>query len=148
VKRLAEDAAARSDLTAAVANYQLYAQYERAGVETYRLLADLFERQGDALSALRATEQALLYTAKDRDLLERRDKYYYSVMPEHLRAAPDHFKQAVDVGYCLTKAKQLLDGRDLDLDLLDWAQHLVELALVLKPDGVLARVLLARARLR
>jgi len=82
VRRLAEDAAAREDLPAAIENYQLYAHYEKAGVETYRTLAGLYEQQGDALGALRVTEQALVYNAKDRDLLARRDRYYYSVMPD------------------------------------------------------------------
>ncbi len=148
VKRLADDAAARGDLRAAVANYQLYTQYERSGLETLRLLADLHERLGDALSALRVNEQALLYSAKDRDLLERRDKYYYSVMPEHLRGAPDQLKQAINVDYCLQKSRQLLDARDADWDVLDWAQHLAELAMALKPESLAARVLLARAKLR
>src|SRR5262249_31128803 len=103
---------------------------------------------GDALSALRVNEQALLYSAKDRDLLERRDKYYYSVPPDQLRDAPDAHKQAIDVGYCLHKAGQLLGARELDYELLDWAQHLVELVLALKPDSIPGRVLLARAKLR
>jgi tetratricopeptide (TPR) repeat protein len=148
VKRLAEDAVARGDLRAAVGDYQLYTQSERSGVETLRLLADLHERLGDALSALRVNEQALLYNAKDRDLLERRDKYYYSVMPDHLRAAPEALKQAIDASYCLTKAGQLLNARDLDYELLDWAQHLIELALALKPESIAGRVMLARAKLR
>jgi tetratricopeptide (TPR) repeat protein len=148
VKRLAEDAVARKDLDAAVANYQLYTAYERAGVETYRTLADLHEQRGDPLAALRATEQALLYAGKDRDLLDRRDKYYFSVPPETLRTAPDSLRSAVDSRYCLTKARQILDHRDADLDSLEWAQHLLELAFVLEPESIPARVLLARARLR
>jgi tetratricopeptide (TPR) repeat protein len=148
VKRLAEDAVARGDLRAAVENYQLYTQYERSGRETLRTLADLHEQLGDALAAMRVNEQALLYNAKDRDLLERRDKYYYSVMPDQLRQAPETIRQAVDVGYCVQKAGTLLGGRDLDYDLLDWAQHLAELVLVLKPDSIAGRVLLGRAKLR
>jgi tetratricopeptide (TPR) repeat protein len=148
VKRLAEDAQARGDLTTAVANYQLYTGYERSGIETYRVLADLYEKQGNPLAALRVNEQALLYNAKDKDLIERRDRYYYSVLPEHLRDAPETYKQAVDVGYCVRKARQLLNTRDADLDLLDWAQHLGELILVLRPDHIGGRVLTARAKLR
>ncbi|HTK75961.1 MAG TPA: tetratricopeptide repeat protein, partial [Gemmataceae bacterium] len=101
VKRLAEDAQARGDFATAVANYQLYTAYERSGIETYRLLADLHEKQGNPLAALRVNEQALVYNSKDKDLIERRDRYYYSVLPEHLQAAPDTYKQAVDVGYCV-----------------------------------------------
>jgi tetratricopeptide (TPR) repeat protein len=148
VKRLAEDAVARNDLRAAVADYQLYTQYERSGVETLRLLADLYERLGDALSALRVNEQALLYNAKDRDLLARRDKYYYSVMPDQLRDAPDALKQAIDARYCAQKAKQVLDARDADWEMLDWVQHLAELVLAVQPESLTGRVLLARTKLR
>ncbi len=148
VRRLAEDAVAREDWPAAVSHYQTLTLWERSGVETYRTLADLFEKQGDALAAARATAQALLYNAKDKDLLARRDRYYYSVTPEQLRAAPDSARQAFDAAYCVQKARQTLDARDLDLDLLDWAQHLAELALVLTPDSIAAKVTLARARLR
>jgi len=148
VKRLAEDAQARGDFATAVANYQLYTAYERSGIETYRLLADLHEKQGNPLAALRVNEQALVYNSKDKDLIERRDRYYYSVLPEHLQAAPDTYKQAVDVGYCVRKARQLLNTRDADFDLLDWAEHLGELLLVLRPDHIGGRVLLARAKLR
>jgi tetratricopeptide (TPR) repeat protein len=148
VKRLAEDAIARHDLDAAVANYYLYTAYDRAGVDSYRRLADLHEQRGDALAALRATEQALLYAPKDRDLLERRDKYYFSVLPETLRTAPDSLRSAVDAHYCLTKARQILDHPGADHDALEWAQHLLELAFVLQPESIPARVQLARARLR
>jgi tetratricopeptide (TPR) repeat protein len=131
-----------------VADYQLYTQYERSGVETLRLLADLHERLGDALSALRVNEQALLYTAKDRDLLARRDKYYYSATPDQVRDAPDALKQAIDTAYCSQKARQILDSRDIDWELLDWAQHLAELVLAIRPESLAGRVLLARAKLR
>ena len=44
------------------------------------------KRRAIALSALRVTDQALVYNPKDKDLLERKDRYYYSVMPEQMRA--------------------------------------------------------------
>jgi tetratricopeptide (TPR) repeat protein len=148
VHRLAEDAHARGDLRKAVDDYQLYTGYDRAGLETYRTLADLYEQLGDALAALRVTEQGLVYNAKDRDLLDRRDRYYYSVLPEQLRNAPEHFQKAVDVRYCLTKARQILDHREADIDALDWAQHLIALAEVVQPASVSTRVMLGRAKLR
>jgi tetratricopeptide (TPR) repeat protein len=148
VRRLAEDAHARGNLRAAVEDYQLYTQYERSGLETYRTLAAVHEQLGDALAALRTTEQGLVYNAKDRDLLDRRDRYYYSVMPDQVRDAPEQFKQAIDIRYCLTKARQVLDHRDADYDSLDWAQHLIELANVVQPAGIAAKVMLGRAKLR
>lgn len=148
LKRLAEDAAAAGDFAAAAADLQLYTEYERSGVETLKDLAALHARRGDVLAALRANEQALLYAAKDPELQTRRDQYYYTVTPEQLRQAPDHFKQAVNIEYCLSKARQLLDRTDADAELLDWARHLAQLAYALQPRDFAPRVLLARVLLR
>jgi tetratricopeptide (TPR) repeat protein len=148
VKLLAEKAVARGDLHAAIENYHLCAESERSGLETLRTLAGLYERVGDPLLALRVTEQALLYNAKDKDLLERKDRYYYSVMPDDLRRRLDLVRHGFDVDYCLRKARTLLDTRGGDLDLLDWAEHLLRVAEVVQPDSLTLKVLLARARLR
>ncbi len=136
----------RTDL--AVENYQLYSEYERAGVETLRTLADLYEKKGEVMAALVTTEKALLYGATDADLLARKDRYYYSVMPEQLRGKPEAVPGGFDFKYCIDKARTLLTARELDLDTLDWAQHLADLATAVKPDSVTAKVLLARAQLR
>jgi tetratricopeptide (TPR) repeat protein len=148
VKLLAESAAAHNDVDAAVENYHLYAESTQSGLETLRILTDLYERKGDALGALRVTEQALLYNAKDKDLLARKDRYYYSIMPGDLRARREMVGSWFDVAYCLRKAKTLLDLKNWDLDTLDWAQHLAELARVMKPEDLAGKVLMARARLR
>jgi len=148
LKLLGDGAMAHNRLDLAIENYQLYAEYERAGLETLRTLADLHERQGDPLAALRVTEQALLYNAKDKDFLARKDRYYYSVLPDHLKARLDSIRIGFDVDYCLRKARALLDAKSWDLETLDWAQHLAELALVVQPVSLPAKVLLARARLR
>ncbi|HZY86306.1 MAG TPA: tetratricopeptide repeat protein [Gemmataceae bacterium] len=148
VKLLADDANARGDLPAAIENYHLYTESERSGLETLRTLADLYERTGDALSALRATEMALVYNAADKDLLERKDRYYYSVMPEQLRARLEHARAGFDFDYCLRKARTVLDGRHADVEWLDVAHHLTQLALVVRPESLTAKVLLARALLR
>jgi tetratricopeptide (TPR) repeat protein len=148
VKLLGEDALARGDLDAAVENYQLYTEFERSGIETLRTLAELYERKGDALSALRATDQALVYNAKDKDLLARKDRYYYSVMPEQLQARLEQVRAGFDFNYCLAKARTVLDGKYTDLEWLDVANHLLRLALVVQPDSRPAKVLLARALLR
>src|SRR5262249_7118616 len=75
VKLLGEEAMARGDLDAAIKNFQLYTEYERSGLETLRTLAELYQRKGDALAALRVTDRALVYNPKDKDLLERKDRY-------------------------------------------------------------------------
>jgi len=148
VKMLAEAALERGDLDRAGSYFQLYGEYERAGLETLRTLADIHERRGDPLAALWATEKALIYNGKDKDLLDRKDKYYFSVMPDDLRARLESARHGFDAGYCLRKARSLLDARGADLDLIEWAQHLAELAHIVQPDSIAARVLVARARMR
>jgi len=144
VKALGEDAAKRGDTAAAIENFRLFAEYERAGIQTYRTLAELYERQGDAWAALYATEQGLLYDAKDEDLVARKDRYYYSVTPQVLQEWQERVRKWFDVGYCKQKARWLLDHMGENLDLLDWAAHLAELAQVMEPASVAVRVLRAR----
>jgi tetratricopeptide (TPR) repeat protein len=149
VKLLGEDALARGDIDAAIVDYHLYAESERAGLETLRTLASLHEKKGDALSALRVTEQALAaYNAKDKDLLERKDRYYYSVLPEQIRGHVDSVRPWFDFNYCLNKARSILDSRYTDVEWLDVAHHLIQLALVLKPESLTVKVLLAKVLLR
>jgi tetratricopeptide (TPR) repeat protein len=148
VKLLADSALAQNEIDLAIENYQLYTAYPRSGLETLRTLAELCERKGDPLAALCYTEQALLYSGTDKNLLERKDCYYYSVMPDHLRARLEGVRNSLDVAYCLGKARKLLDAKNWDLDTLDWAQHLVQLVRVVQPDNRTAKQLEARARLR
>ena len=148
LKVLGDGALAYNQIDLAIENYQLYSDSDRSGVETLRTLAELYERKGDVPAALRVTEKALLYSAKDPDLLQRKDRYYYSLMPDFVRGHPDNVPAGFDLAYCLNKARSLLNAREIDLDTLDWAQHLADLALAVKPDSIPARVLLARALLR
>ncbi|HEY7157650.1 MAG TPA: tetratricopeptide repeat protein, partial [Gemmataceae bacterium] len=148
VKLLGEDALARDDLDAAIENYHLYAESERAGLETLRTLASLYAKKGDALSAARVNDQALVYNPKDKELLERKDRYYYSVMPEQIRARVESARPWFDFDYCLRKARSILDGRYTDVEWLDVAHHLIQLALVIMPDYRVAKVLLAKVLLR
>jgi tetratricopeptide (TPR) repeat protein len=145
VKLLGEQARARGEFDAAIENIHLYAESPRSGVETLRTLADLYEQKGDVLGALRVNEQALLYDARDKDLLERKEKYYYNAEPDQLQARLETFGSAIDVEYCLRKARSLLEFKDADADVLQWAAHLGELAQVAKPAALGARVLRARA---
>lgn len=145
VKLLGDEARSRDDVEAAIENYHLYSDYERAGLETLRILADLNEQKGDVTNALLVTEHALIYNPKDKDLLERKERYYYSLMPEQLQRWPESARKGLDTAYCLSKAKTLLDFKEIDLDQLDWAQHLLELTLVCQPTNLCAKVLKARA---
>jgi tetratricopeptide (TPR) repeat protein len=148
VKLLGEDALARDDLDAAIENYHLYAESERAGLETLRTLASLYAKKGDALSAARVNDQALVYNPKDKELLERKDRYYYSVMPEQIRARIESVRPWFDFDYCLRKARSILEGHYTDVEWLDVAHHLIQLALVLMPDCRTVKVLLAKVLLR
>jgi tetratricopeptide (TPR) repeat protein len=148
VKMLGDDAIQRDDVLCAIENYRLYMESERSGVETLRTLAGLYEKKGDALAALWMTEQALLYSGNDRDLKDRKDKYYYSVMPEDLQRRIESVRNGFDTKYCLDKAKSLLDARNTDLDVIDWAQHLLALARVMQPDNLQIKLLMARCLIR
>ena len=148
IKQLAEHARSRNDFDAAIENYQLYTEYERSGLETLRTLAGVYEQKGDVLGALRTTEKALIYDPRDKDLLERKDRYYYSVAPDVLQAQVDAVREGFDVDYCLRKARSLLEFKDAAPDVIDWAQHLAALAQVVRPDSSAAKVLRARARRR
>jgi tetratricopeptide (TPR) repeat protein len=145
VKMLADDAMANDDTAAAVENYHLYTEYERSGKETYRLLAELYQRRHDAWSALRCTEQGLkIYDSTDKELLARKDSYYYSVTPEELQHRWEEVSKYFDVDYCLKKGRWLLEQPSNDLDLLDWAEHLAKLAQVARPDSIAVKVLRGR----
>jgi LPXTG-motif cell wall-anchored protein len=144
VKFLAETARTRGDLDAAIANYTLYAESERGGIETARILASLYEEKGDALGALRATEWGLIYDANDVDFRERKERCYYSVTPADLRQRRDWIGQAFDVEYCLKKAAWLLNFPGAGPDLVQWAGHLAELVEVAAPGNLRGRLLHAR----
>lgn len=147
VKYLGEEALARDDVEAAIDNFRLYSESERSGIETLRTLAGLYERKGDPLAAARAVDQALQYNAKDPDLLERKGKYYYSVLPSDLQARLEQYGPGFDVAYCIGRARTILQKYD-DLEWLDVAFHLTQLALVVQPDSKVAKLLLARLQQR
>lgn len=148
VKALGDHAMTKGDIDAAITDFSLYSEYERSGIETMRTLAELFAQKNDALAALRITDRALQYNSADRDLLEKKDSYYYSVTPEVLQANLEVAVRELDFDYCITKAKSLLDNPDAGFDLIDWADHLVTVALVVRPDSRPAKVLKARVHWR
>jgi tetratricopeptide (TPR) repeat protein len=143
-KVLGEDATKRGDTAAAIECYRLFAEYDRAGLQTFRVLAELHERNGDPWSALHATEKGLVFDPKDPDLLARKDRYYYSVTPEQLAAHLDQVRTWFDANYCKQKARWLLEHMGEDLELLDWATHLADLAQTAEPSGMAVGVLRAR----
>jgi tetratricopeptide repeat protein len=153
VKQRGEQAQAAGRLDDAIDDFKFYSQYERAGLETYRTLAELFEQKSKQAPhqaeeplwlALNCTEHALTYDSKDKDLLARKDRYYYSVTPDQLRRRVDQVYKWFDVDYCKQKARWALERTNGDLDMLDWASHLSELAQIVEPASLSVKVLRAR----
>jgi len=163
VAKLLGDHASKSDqLDVALEAFKVYSQYEKAGGETWRTLADLFERKstaadaaGDAAEyqqnlwmALHCTEHGLSYSglANDRDLAERKDRYLVSVTPEELKRRWENIRLWFSVDYCLDKTKQILERYNGELENLDWAEHLMALGHAAWPQSI--QVKYQRARIR
>jgi hypothetical protein len=148
VKQLADAAAARGEWDQAIEEYSLYSQSDTSGKETLRQLSEMYAKKADALNALRIVEKATKLFGTDKDLEKRKDQYYWSVdlatFPEKAEEARSYF----DVNYCITKAKELLDSRSEELDVLDWAEHLTKLSLILQPKHLIGKVQAARCALR
>jgi tetratricopeptide (TPR) repeat protein len=146
VKGIGELALKQNQVDAALESFKFYSLYENAGIETYRILADLFEKKKEIWLALHCCEHALTYNAQDRDLLAKKDRYYYSITPEDLQPRLESVRKWFDPQYCRDKARWILEKFTGDLELLDWAAHLTELALVAQPGSHAARLLKARVR--
>lgn len=121
---------------------------ERSGIETLRRLSALHEAAGDPLSALRAVVKGLVYQADDKDLLERRDRYLWSLPLESPACTAEGLAGLVDPAHCVRKARGILDDRRGDPEWLEVAEHMLVLADRVDPGNLMAKVLLSRARLR
>jgi len=119
-----------------------------AALETYRKLAELYGKTGDPLNALLMTETGLTYSSTDADLLKKKDTYYYSVPPERLEKVKDKLVRWFDVSYCVKKAMSVLNAKDGEAELLDWASHLATLARIVKPTSNGVRLVEARVLMR
>jgi len=158
VKQLGERAMKANQIDAALEAFKFYTQFEQGELETWRTLAELFERKasvceknGDEAGykdnvwlALHCTEHALSYNSSDKDLVARKDRYYVSIQPDDLKARYEQVHKWFDVPYCIAKTQWLLENYNGDLDLLDWAAHLATLARAAHPSALTPRVLLAR----
>jgi hypothetical protein len=116
--------------------------------EMHRKVAELYAKMRDPLNALLNVSAALEYDSTDEDLLRKRDSYYYSVPIERLNGAKDQVGKWFDVGYCVRKAMSVLNSKDADAELLDWATHLTRLAKVIEPKSNRVRLIEARCLLR
>jgi len=148
LSKLAEESAARGDFQNAVDDLRLYVEAGKEDPNTLRRLAELYALNNDPLNALLIAERGLLYAKTDADLLAKKDSYYFSVEPERIAAVKDKVSGWFDGDYCLKKAKQVSDQRDLDLDTLDYGLHMVKLAKVMKPESLAVQLTEARLLLR
>jgi tetratricopeptide (TPR) repeat protein len=148
VRSLGEAACNQGNIEAAIENLSMFVASPECGVDTLRLLAELHEKKGDALGALLWNEKALVLDGKDKQSLERKDRYYYSATPQQVQANLERAKKWLDVAYCVRKARSLLDLKTSGPEQVDWALHLAELARLVQTDSIVPAVLCARARLR
>jgi tetratricopeptide (TPR) repeat protein len=157
VKQLGEHEMNVGNIDVALDAFKFYSQYDRAGLETYRTLAELFQRKTEKVSdgtekqnnlwlALHCTEHALTYNPSDKDLIGRKDRYYYSITPDDLKGRLEQVRKWFDVAYCIEKARWVLEKYNGDLDLLDWGSHLVDLARAAEPARLEAKLLQGRIR--
>jgi hypothetical protein len=116
--------------------------------EMHRKVSDLYAKMRDPLNALINVSAALEYDSTDADLLRKRDSYYYSVPIERLERAKEKIGSWFDTGYCVRKAMSVLNSKDADAELLDWATHLTRLAKVMEPKSNRVRLVEARCLLR
>lgn len=149
VKYLGELALHNGQVEAAIENYKLFTESPSSGIETLRTLADLYEQKQDILSAIRATDAGLIYNSKDADLLAKKDRFYYSLPAEVLQERVEEVSRWFDTAYCLKKARSILEGPQAqDLEWLDVARHLSELAMIVMPTNVGSKLVQARVLLR
>ena len=147
--RMLKDAEAKPHYEAAIGYLREYLDGGGgSALEAYRKIAELYGKMRDALNAVLNTEAALAYSGTDPDLAKKRDTYYYSVSIERLTAAKENLGKWFDVGYCVKKAMSVLNSKDADADLLDWATHLTRLAKVIEPASNRVRLVEARCLLR
>jgi hypothetical protein len=159
VKWLGDIAMAKGPIEEAMDCFHFYTLYDKAGLETYRTLAELYERraqtwpaeqaakkEADLWIALHCTEHALTYDARDRDVLERKDRYYYSVTPAELKRRLEDVYKWFDTDYCKQKVRSILEQNSTNPDTLDWAEHLAGLAQTADASSHAARLLRARIK--
>lgn len=149
----AKDAEAKPHFEDAIAELRLYLEGGgRNELETYRKLADIYGKgrsiPNAIINAILMTETGLTYSSTDPDLLKKKDTFYFSIDPEQVTAVRDKVKGYFDTSYCITKAMSVLNTKDDDPALIEWAVHLAKLARVMQPSGNGVRLVEARCLLR
>jgi tetratricopeptide (TPR) repeat protein len=151
--RIARDAEAEPHYQTAITILRQYLEHGGgASLEVYRKIAEVWSKMRNVpnytINAVLNTEAALAYNNTDPDLLKKRDSYYYSIPIERLEAVKENVGKWFDTGYCVRKAMSVLNAKEADVDLLDWATHLCRLAKVMEPGSNRVRLIEARCLLR
>lgn len=149
----AKDEAARTHYENAIDELRLYLDAGgRNELETYRKMAELYGKgraiPNAVMNAVLMVETGLTYSPTDPDLLQKKDSFYYSVEPGQLAAVRDKVKGYFDTSYCITKAMSVLNAKNDDPSLIEWAMHLATLARIMQPSGNGVRLVEARCMLR
>lgn len=148
VKQMGETAYQEGRLSDALENLLLANEAPQSGVDTLRMLADIYEQQGNVVQTMLYNEQCLMYDAKNPKYLERKDRIYVSLTEEDLTAHHEKVGKLIDQNYLVKKPKEILENKSSGYEQLDWAKHLAKLLTAAAPERVAGWVLLGRLFLR
>ncbi|HQR08165.1 MAG TPA: tetratricopeptide repeat protein [Gemmatales bacterium] len=153
VKQLGEAAyheamAGRQAPEAALENLLLASEAPQSGVDTLRMLADLYELQGNVVQTMHYNEQCLMYDGKNKHYLDRKDRLYVSLTEEDLVTHKEKLSKLIDLNYLVKKPKEILENKNSDHEQLQWAKHLAKLMTVAAPERVAGWAMLGRIFLR
>ncbi len=153
VKSLGEAAyldamADRQSPDAAIENLLLATEATESGVDTLRMLADLYEKKGDIVQTMHFNEQCIMYDGKNKGYQERKERVYVSLTPQDITDHHEKISKLIDLNYLTKKPKELLENKQAGIEQLEWAKHLAELLTVAAPERVAGWVLIGRAFLR
>ncbi|HQR42101.1 MAG TPA: hypothetical protein PLX97_05440, partial [Gemmatales bacterium] len=153
VKQLGEAAyqdakAGRQSPQVAIDNLLLASEAAESGVDTLRMLAELYEMQGNVVQTMHYNEQCLMYDGKNPQYLERRERLYVSLTPADVTTHAEKLGKLIDANYLIKKSKELLEIKNAGVEQLEWARHLAELLTVAVPERVAGWALIGRCFLR
>ena len=153
VKRLGEEAygeavSGKPAIETAIENLLLSTEAAESGLETLKMLADLYEMKGDLVQTMHFNEQCILYDSKNKQFQERKERLYYSLTPALITQHSEKLSKLLDLSYLTRKPKELLENKQSGTEQLNWARHLAELLTVAAPERVSGWTLIGRAFLR
>lgn len=148
VKQMGEQAYQEGRLEDALENLILASEAPQSGADTLRMIAELYEKQGNVVQTMHYNEQCLLYDAKNPQYLERKDRVYVSLTPEDINTHREKLSKLIDQSYLLKKSRDILDARNSGVDQYQWGKHLSELLTAIAPERVAGWALIGRCFLR